>query len=453
MLLVHPIRELIRFLPVLLGLLLAGSRSGGNEWRWNALGIGVPIALGDRAVPDHQLPHLRRARGAAAGPVQQARAVDPDRPRPHRRRQRLADPPGAGADHRPDRDRAPPPSTATTSWPSTASVCTRPARCAATCCTGPPRPRYARPPRPRTTRDWSPGSSRAGSGTRPSRPPAWSSPRPSSAPGARCSTRWACGTTSGWTRPPSEAARWSLLLVVPLLAVVAILVASVMAVLGYLVTNFGFTVTYTRSDHAWHLRRGLFTTRETSMDANRLRGVSVGEPLGLRLAAGARLSAIVTGLNREEQGSSTLVPPAPRQVSLNVATAMLGTAEPLTTPLLDHGPAAIRRRWTRAHSPSPSCSRWRWSSPSPGRPTGAAWLAIAPVLGARGPPGSAPRASTAAAASGARPAPPGPPGQRAPASAGRAPIAGVRPSRISPAMHRLDSISSASLASSARRRC
>ena len=46
MLLVHPIRELIRFLPVLLGLLLAGSRSGGNEWWWNVLGIGVPIALG-----------------------------------------------------------------------------------------------------------------------------------------------------------------------------------------------------------------------------------------------------------------------------------------------------------------------------------------------------------------------------------------------------------------------
>ena len=46
MLLVHPIRELIRFLPVLLGLLVAGSRSGGNEWWWNVLGIGVPIALG-----------------------------------------------------------------------------------------------------------------------------------------------------------------------------------------------------------------------------------------------------------------------------------------------------------------------------------------------------------------------------------------------------------------------
>ena len=56
----------------------------------------------------------------------------------------------------------------------------------------------------------------------------------------------------------------------------------------------------------------------------------------------------MTGLNREEQGSSTLVPPAPRRVSLHVATAMLGTDEPLTTPLLGHGPAATRRRYTRA---------------------------------------------------------------------------------------------------------
>ena len=152
-----------------------------------------------------------------------------------------------------------------------------------------------------------------------------------------------------------------------------------MAVLGYLVTNFGFTVTYTRSDHAWHLRRGLFTTRETSMDANRLRGVSLGEPLGLRLAAGARLSAIVTGLNREEQGSSTLVPPAPRPVSLHVATAMLGTDEPLTTPLLDHGPAATRRRYTRALTVPVLLSVALVAAVVLRRPPGRL-LAIAPVL-------------------------------------------------------------------------
>ena len=46
MLLVHPIRELIRFLPVLIGLFVAGSASGGMETRWQLLGIAVPVALG-----------------------------------------------------------------------------------------------------------------------------------------------------------------------------------------------------------------------------------------------------------------------------------------------------------------------------------------------------------------------------------------------------------------------
>jgi putative membrane protein len=143
-------------------------------------------------------------------------------------------------------------------------------------------------------------------------------------------------------------ARLSLVALVPVLVVGLLVVASVLAVAGYVVTNFGFTVSYTRSDHAWHLRRGLFTTRETSMDANRLRGVNVVEPLGLRLAHGARLSAIVTGLNREQQGSSTLVPPAPEEVAHHVATQVLGSATPLDVPLVEHGSAAVRRRLTRA---------------------------------------------------------------------------------------------------------
>ncbi|MGA8246817.1 MAG: PH domain-containing protein, partial [Nocardioides sp.] len=89
-----------------------------------------------------------------------------------------------------------------------------------------------------------------------------------------------------------------------------VVVLCVLAVIGYLVSNFGFQLSHTRSDGSWHLRRGLFTTRETSLDDARVSGVSIGEPLGLRLAHGARLSAIVTGLNRKQQGSSVLVPPA-----------------------------------------------------------------------------------------------------------------------------------------------
>jgi putative membrane protein len=142
--------------------------------------------------------------------------------------------------------------------------------------------------------------------------------------------------------------RLSILLIVPAALVGMVVVSSVLAVVGYLVTNYGFTLTYTRSDHAWHLRRGLLTTRETSMDATRLRGVSLGEPLGLRLVSGARLSAIVTGLDRDERGSGTLVPPAPRDLVAGVATQVLGATEPVTAPLVRHGEAATRRRYVRA---------------------------------------------------------------------------------------------------------
>ena len=44
MLLVHPVREVVRFLPVLLGLFVAGCASGGRPWQY--LGVLVPIALG-----------------------------------------------------------------------------------------------------------------------------------------------------------------------------------------------------------------------------------------------------------------------------------------------------------------------------------------------------------------------------------------------------------------------
>lgn len=134
--------------------------------------------------------------------------------------------------------------------------------------------------------------------------------------------------------------------------VALLLVVSALAVAGYLVTNWGFTVTHTRSDGSWHLRRGLVTTRETSLDGARVSGVSVAEPLGLRLAGGGRLSAIVTGLDRKQQGSSVLVPPAPRSVVLATAREVLGADAPVEAPLTGHGPRARSRRFTRALAPA-----------------------------------------------------------------------------------------------------
>lgn len=154
--------------------------------------------------------------------------------------------------------------------------------------------------------------------------------------------------------------RTSLLLLAGLGLVGVIVVLCVLAVGGYLVTNFGFRLSHEparrsgtgRTDGSWHLRRGLFTTRETSLDDARVSGVSIGEPLGLRLARGARLSAIVSGLDKKQQGGSLLVPPAPRVEVDRVAVEVLGLPGPVVAPLVAHGPRAVRRRWTRALVPA-----------------------------------------------------------------------------------------------------
>lgn len=134
-------------------------------------------------------------------------------------------------------------------------------------------------------------------------------------------------------------------------AIVALVVlVLVLTVLGYLVTYWRFTLR--RVADTWHLSRGLLTTRETSIDVDRLAGVAVAEPPGLRLARGARLSAIVTGLDRSQRGSETLVPPAPDEVVRRAAATVLGTADPVTADLVGHGPRAVRRRWVRALGPA-----------------------------------------------------------------------------------------------------
>jgi putative membrane protein len=150
----------------------------------------------------------------------------------------------------------------------------------------------------------------------------------------------------------SRLQRLGVTLVVTLTVVTVLVVVCVLAVVGYLVTNFGFQLSHTRSDGSWHLRRGLFTTRETSLDDARVSGVSIGEPLGLRLARGARLSAIVTGLDRKQQGSSLLVPPAPRAEVDRVAAEVLGRHAPVYGDLVTHSVRARRRRWTRALVPA-----------------------------------------------------------------------------------------------------
>ena len=127
-----------------------------------------------------------------------------------------------------------------------------------------------------------------------------------------------------------------------------LVLVSVLAVGAYVLSFWGFRLTRNRTG-SLHTRRGLLTSREVGIDHTRVRGVDVGEPLGLRLAGAGRLKAVSTGLQGEAGGGSDwLSPPAPQGVVQAVATAVTGDAEAVSGPLQPHGPAARRRRLTRA---------------------------------------------------------------------------------------------------------
>ena len=119
---------------------------------------------------------------------------------------------------------------------------------------------------------------------------------------------------------------------------------------GYLLAFWNFRLTR-HTGGSLHITRGLLTTRATSIEERRLRGVELSEPLLLRIVRGARTIAIATGLRvgrGAERGGTMLAPPSPRDEAARVAAEVLGTAEPIGTVVLRHGDRAVRRRYTRA---------------------------------------------------------------------------------------------------------
>ena len=122
--------------------------------------------------------------------------------------------------------------------------------------------------------------------------------------------------------------------------VVFLLLGAVFSVLGYLITNWNFTLSRDARGRSFHVRRGLLTSTETSLERERVRGLEVIEPLGLRLVGAARLAAIVTGVSGGESSRSQLVPPAPRGVVDATGAEVLDLSEPLHLPLIQHGAAA-----------------------------------------------------------------------------------------------------------------
>jgi len=119
---------------------------------------------------------------------------------------------------------------------------------------------------------------------------------------------------------------------------------------GYVLSYWGFRLTR-HAQGSLHITRGLLTTRATSIEERRLRGIELAEPLLLRAVHAARLSGITTGLKSRggaDGGSSLLLPPAPSGVARDLAAKILRDPAPMDVLLTAHGPAARRRRFARA---------------------------------------------------------------------------------------------------------
>lgn len=342
MLLVHPVREVLRFMPVLIGVLVFGSTSGGGVGvRWELLGVLVPVALGvlhylTTAYRVHEgRVELRRGllqRHLLAARIDRVRTVDTSASLIQRVLDLSTVRIGTGASEQ-DLDldglRAGPARELRAQLLRESAAAPTDELPDPAADTEPEEP----PGRPVLRLD-----------------PTWSRYAPLTSTGLAI----AGALLTALTQLPLPLDAGDLAVAGVAMAVAALLalavVVSVLAVGGYLVTNWGLTLTHEHG--SWHLRRGLATTRETSVDDARLAGVSIAQPINLRLAGAARLSSIVTGLQGEGQSQMELVPPAPRAVVVGVAGEVLGDHAPAAAPLLPHGPAAVRRRWARALAPA-----------------------------------------------------------------------------------------------------
>ena len=351
MLLVHPIRELVRFLPVLIGLFVAGTASDGTGDWWQLLGVAVPVALGVAALPDDVASgspqgriELRRGllnRHVLSTPLDRVRTVDltaspihrllglttvrvgtgtastdeDDRldldglpaERARRLRAELLHADRAGTADRPGGHRA-----ATASAPTATVLRARPGLAAV-------RPAHQLA--------------------------AWSSRPRASAPRARCVRRVGDDRVAhpdGWPTTPRPGR--SGVAVPAVLAVVAVTVSRAVRRRLPRSPTGGSRSPTGGTAGAWHLRRGLLDhPRDHASTTSASAGSASASRSGCAWPVAPALSAIVTGLDGRQAGSSVLGPPgaprgrrtARRRRGPRRAAPVDGTPRPRT----GHGPA------------------------------------------------------------------------------------------------------------------
>lgn len=133
------------------------------------------------------------------------------------------------------------------------------------------------------------------------------------------------------------------------IALLLVLSATVTACVFYLVTYGGLRVV--DDGRVLQVSYGLLKTRHTSLDRARLRGTTLIQPLLIRLLGGARLDAVMTGLSVAKRESSLVMPLSPVTETRRVMSALIGDPTHASAALTGHGPTATRRRYTRALIP------------------------------------------------------------------------------------------------------
>ncbi len=361
MLLVHPVREIIRFLPVLIGLLIAGTAGGGDHW-WSLIATGLAVLLGllrwfttsyrfdDEQV---QLRHGLIQKTTVSAPMDRIRSVDVTATIMHRLLGLAEVKIGTGAGEselkldglsaqqaatlRADllhRHTAAPGdgASATAGQPVSLDKTSTPADEETLYALRPSWVRYA-----------------------PFNPAGLAAALAALAIVAQAFSRFGddIGDNGQVRSGVHVAERLGVTLAVATGVVVVLVVVLVLAVGGYLLSFWGFRLTHHRSGGTFHISRGLLTTRATSLEHRRMRGVDLAETVPLRWVGGAALRAVTTGVKDDDRAMSTvLTPPSPHGVVRQVGDRVLGAPGIFATPLTAHGPAAARRRYTRALGPA-----------------------------------------------------------------------------------------------------
>ncbi len=134
-------------------------------------------------------------------------------------------------------------------------------------------------------------------------------------------------------------AHFALALVVVVALLVGLVLWVLISVTGYVLQWWNLLLV--REHGHVRLTAGLLTTRSTTVEEARIRGVALSEPVLLRLVGGGELATLATGVG--EGGVTTVLPPCPVEVATGVGHTLLAEDGALAMELVAHGPIARRR--------------------------------------------------------------------------------------------------------------